>query len=110
MGSLFYGSADAVRIPDRTLAHLQVVAIARLRRDESFTLSWRQPGAARHRCTLWMHAAIPLRFVLDVVTNVPLDREILRAFAAAAHSTAGLVIDLTEPQRDDRAALPVAAR
>lgn len=112
MGNLFYGSTtDPFRIPDVVLAHVRAVTVARLRRDESFTLSWRQPGnATARRCTLWMHAAIPLKFVFDDARNIPLDMAILRDFAEAAHSTTGLIIDLGEPHLEGRAAVPVAAR
>lgn len=112
MGSLFYGStSEPIRIPDIVLAHLQAVTTVRLRRGESFMVSWRVPDAAEgRRSTLWMHAAIPLRFVFDVDAEIALDRGVLRHFAQAAHSTAGLLIDVTEPDGQDSSALPVAAR
>lgn len=112
MGSLFYGStSEPIRIPEIVLAHLQAVTIVRLRRGESFTVSWRLPdGAVGRRSTIWMHPAIPLRFVFDVDAEIALDREILRHFAQAAHSTAGILIDITETDRRDSPALPVAAR
>lgn len=112
MGSLFYGStSEPIRIPDIVLAHLQAVTIVRLRRSESFTVSWRRPdGDVGRRSTIWMHAAIPLRFVFDVSAEIALDRGTLRRLAQAAHSTAGILIDVTESDGRDAAALPVAAR
>ncbi|MCI9859142.1 DUF7882 family protein [Microbacterium proteolyticum] len=112
MGSLFYGSmAEPIRLPDIVLAHLQAVTTARLRRGESFIVSCRLPDAAAgHRSTLWMHAAIPLRFVFDVDAEITLNGETLRHFAQAAQSTAGILIDVTEPDRRDGSALPAAAR
>ena len=39
MGNLYYGTApEPIRVPDRLLSHLKVVAATKLRRGESFTL------------------------------------------------------------------------
>ena len=44
MGTMYYGgSAMPIRIDDRALAHLKVVLATKLRRNESFTLSWPHP-------------------------------------------------------------------
>ena len=44
MGTLHYGGSEAsVHIEERALAHLKVVVATKLRRNESFTLSWRHP-------------------------------------------------------------------
>ena len=41
MAQLYYGnSADPIEMPDRLLAHVKVVLATKLRRSESFTLSW----------------------------------------------------------------------
>ena len=67
MGTIYYGgSATPIHIEDRALAHLKVVISTKLRRDESFTVSWRHPeDQARGRSTLWVHPSIPLRFVFE---------------------------------------------
>ena len=67
MGHLFYGNTtEPFDIPDRLLAHVKVVAATKLRRSESFTLSWQhRPDDAAGRTTLWMQPSIPLRFVFD---------------------------------------------
>lgn len=111
MGSLFYGStSEPVRIPDIVLAHLQAVTTMRLRRGESFTVSWRRPdGDGGRRSTIWMHPAIPLRFVFDVDAEIALDKGALRRLAQAAHSTAGILIDVTESEERNSSALPEAA-
>ncbi len=45
MGTLIYGHGDlTVDFDDRTLAHLQVVIGTKLRRRESFLLSWSDDG------------------------------------------------------------------
>lgn len=112
MGSLFYGSTqEPVSIPDVVLAHLQAVMTVKMRRGESFTVSLRQSGAgAAHLCTLWVHAAIPLRFVFDTVLDIAFDRATLHDFARAANSATGLCIDLTEHGGHDHVAPPSADR
>ena len=39
MGTLYYAD-QAIEMDDRTLAHLKVAVVTKLRRGESFTLSW----------------------------------------------------------------------
>jgi len=65
VGTIFYGgSATPIHIEDRALAHLKVVIATKLRRHESFTVSWRHPdGEPVGRSTIWLHPSIPLRFV-----------------------------------------------
>ncbi len=67
MGRLYYGNGtEAIEMPDRTLAHLRVVATTKLRRSESFSVSWKHPdGVAGGRSTIWLHCSIPLRFEFD---------------------------------------------
>ncbi|MGZ0712421.1 DUF7882 family protein (plasmid) [Coraliomargarita sp. W4R53] len=85
-------------MPDRVLAHLKVVVATKLRRNESFTVSWRHPkDRAPGRSTIWMHASIPLRFMFDAEEAEVLDPEILNDFAKQATSSLGLTIDLNEP-------------
>ena len=51
MGTIYYGgSATPIHIEDRVLAHLKVVVATKLRRGESFTVSWQHPdGETRGR-------------------------------------------------------------
>jgi len=95
MGHLHYGyESDPLIIPDRVLAHLRVVATTKLRRQESFPLTWVHPdGAEGGRTTLWMHAAIPMRFVFDGAEPEDIDRELLQLLGDEANSANGIVID-----------------
>ena len=67
MATLHYGPQDhPIFIEDRALAHLKIVIATKLRRNESFTLSWRHPeGEPGGRSTIWIHPSIPLRFVFE---------------------------------------------
>lgn len=113
MGQLFYGNAsESIEIPDRLLAHLKVLAATKLRRSESFTLTWKHPaGEASGRSTIWLQPSIPLRFVFDSAESEKLDSALLTEMAKSASSSAGLVVDLehTAPAAVAPAAAPVRA-
>ncbi|MGZ0067907.1 DUF7882 family protein [Microbacterium arborescens] len=108
MGQLFYGNmSESIEVPDRLLAHLKVLAATKLRRSESFTLTWRH-GAdiAAGRQTIWLQPSIPLRFVFDALEAEKLDSALLTEMARAATSSTGLVVDFAD--FDVARALPVA--
>lgn len=96
MGSLFYGSSPTpIHMPDRVLAHIKVVIATKLRRGESFTLSWRHPeGEAVGRSTIWLQPSIPLRFVFDESEPEMLDPALLQTYANSANSSGGLTVDI----------------
>lgn len=101
MAKLFYGTAtEPITIDDRILAHVKVVIATKLRRGESFTLSWVH-GADQPvgRSTIWLQPAIPLRFVFESEQPETLDQNLLKRMANDANSSRGLSldIDLTEP-------------
>lgn len=92
MGTIYYGgSATPIHIEDRALAHLKVVIATKLRRDESFTLSWRHPDdQPRGRSTIWLHPSIPLRFVFDDPEPTELSRTWIEDLANSANSSGGI--------------------
>ncbi|AOX45556.1 hypothetical protein [Microbacterium sp. BH-3-3-3] len=94
MGTIHYGgSGTIVHIEDRALAHLKVVISTKLRRGESFTLSWRhRDDEERGRSTLWLHPAIPLRFVFDESEPTMLSREWIERLAESANSSGGIML------------------
>jgi hypothetical protein len=95
MGNLFYGTTtEPLRVPDRLLSHVKVVTATKLRRSESFTLTWAHTDGTPGRTTLWLQPSIPLRFVFDSAEPESLDSATLKAMADMANSSAGLVIDL----------------
>ncbi len=97
MGLIYYDGADnPIHIEDRALAHLKVVVSTKLRRNESFTLSWAHPaGGAPGRTTIWLHPSIPLRFVFDHPESIELRAEWIAAMANSANSSGGITL-LTE--------------
>jgi len=94
MGVIYYGgTAMPIQVEDRALAHLKVVIAGKLRRGESFTLSWRHPDdQPRGRSTIWLHPSIPLRFVFDDPEPAVLSRQWLEELASSAHSTGGIML------------------
>ena len=94
MGTIYYGgSATPIQIDDRALAHLKVVIATKLRRNESFTVSWRHPDdQPRGRSTLWLHPSIPLRFVFDDPEPAELSREWIEELANSANSSGGIML------------------
>jgi len=92
MGTLFYGGSDTpIGIEDRALAHLKVVIATKLRRNESFTLSWQHPpDQERGRSTLWLHPSISLRFTFDEPATIELSRQWIEDLAQSANSSGGI--------------------
>jgi len=90
MGTIYYAGTP-IEIEDRALAHLKVVIATKLRRDESFTLSWQHPDDQPHgRSTLWLHPSIPLRFVFDDPEPVEHNRLWLEELSNSANSSGGI--------------------
>ncbi|GAA4483798.1 hypothetical protein [Microbacterium panaciterrae] len=94
MGFLYYGSAEhPIEIDDLTLAHLKVVIATKLRRSESFTLSWRHDDEQpRGRSTIWLNSAIPLRFEFQGPDPPELDPQRIIAYANSANTSGGILI------------------
>lgn len=94
MGTIYYGgSAMPIHIEDRALAHLKVVIATKLRRGESFTVSWTHPDdQPRGRSTIWLHPSIPLRFVFDDPEPAELSRTWIEDLANSASSTGGILL------------------
>ena len=92
MGTLHYGASDdAIHIEDRALAHLKVVIATKLRRQESFTLSWRHPdGDQAGRSTIWIHPSIPLRFTFEEPETPELNAKWIEALMHSLNSTGGI--------------------
>ncbi|WP_285114536.1 hypothetical protein [Leifsonia sp. fls2-241-R2A-40a] len=90
MAVLSYGGAD-YDFSDRTLAHLQVVITSKLRRRESFALSWiREDDGGRE--TIWVDNGFPIRFRYDEGAIAPLNREWLEVLMDGTHRPNGLLL------------------
>ncbi|WP_369813327.1 ATP-dependent DNA ligase [Yonghaparkia sp. Root332] len=93
MGQLIYASTFEARFDDRVLAHLQIVIVAKLRRQESFAFSWSKPREeGSGRASLWLHPAIPLVFTFHGGRAPTISRAWIEALMSSANSSAGLRI------------------
>jgi hypothetical protein len=104
VGKLIYGAPTwSVEFDDRELAHLRIVITTKLRRGESFSLTWTSdPGTGGGRSSLWLHQAIPLQFVFSGSEEPALNRLWVEALMAKANSSMGLEL-VPEPQPESRA-------
>lgn len=95
MGRLHYdGSADPVLIDDVELAHLKVVLAAKLRRHESFMMTWHpEGGGPPGKATIWIHPAIPLQLFFDSAATPEIDPHHVEEIMHALNSTGELVLD-----------------
>jgi hypothetical protein len=89
MGKLIYSHDSSIVIDDRLLAHLKLAVIAKLRRDEKFSLSWVHDDGSG-RSTIWVHPSIPLRFEFDGSRAPVINRAWVEALVMSANSTGGL--------------------
>lgn len=96
MGHLHYGSpATSFALPDRTLAHIEFVVLAKLRRNEGFALSIDTDSGGRQQ--IWINTASTLRFEFDQqVTDI--NREWLEQLIDSANTAGGLRL-VPEPER-----------
>ncbi len=104
MGSLYYGYQRVqIDFEDRVLAHLQLVIGAKLRRDEGFFFTFREPDNGHS--SIWMSTHIPIEFDFRHAERPRINRRWITALMATANSGRGLVL-VDEPSRDDDGAYP----
>jgi hypothetical protein len=99
LGILYYGACRTpITVDDRTLAHLKVVATSKLRRNESFILSWDEPmenGSGRG--SVFVHPACDLIYRFDGSRNPALDQALLEGMMTESISARGIVIEASMP-------------
>ena len=99
MGTLFYGAARTpISVDDRLLAHLKVIVTSKLRRNESFLLSWDEPPEnGSGRGSVFIHPTCDLIYRFDGSRPAELDQDLLETMATQSTSNRGLVIEATMP-------------
>jgi len=92
MAIFVYGpSSTEIPLDDRVLAHLKIVMLAKLRRNESFAFSWEEGEEGNGaRSTVWIHPAIPLQFKHDEGPAPILNKAWIDQLMQSANTTAGL--------------------
>lgn len=91
-GTLLYGSPPyEICMEERLLAHLKIVIVGKLRRNEPFLLSWdRSVSEGSGGTSVWMHPSIPLQFLFTENRPPRLNPAWLEQLAQAAMSNDGL--------------------
>lgn len=94
MGHIIYGSGDRlIEVDDRTLAHVKTVVVMKLRRNESFLLTWvRQEEGVPRRRSLWLHPSIPLQFEFQTAERIERNKAWLEELMRTANATGDLEI------------------
>ncbi|WAA65198.1 hypothetical protein [Microbacterium oxydans] len=95
MGTLEYNSArPPIDVDDITLAHLKIVIGTKLRRHESFMMTWlsdeRNPAG---RLTIWMHPSIPLVFAFENAKMPVIDTKRIEHMMENLNARGELVLD-----------------
>ncbi|MCS3842572.1 hypothetical protein [Microbacterium sp. AK031] len=95
MGTLEYNSSrPAINVADETLAHLKVVIGTKLRRHESFMMTWLpDQRSAAGRLTIWMHPSIPLVMEFDDPKMAQIDPKRLERMMEHLNARGELVLD-----------------
>jgi len=93
MGYLTYGGSQEYEFEDRTLAHIKVAITMKLRRQESFLLSWsNSPERGGGRTSLWLSPHIPLTFRFSGSRPPQLNKEWLEVLSELSNTARGLTV------------------
>lgn len=99
MGRFIYDTAaNAVEIDDRTLAHLRIVVMNKLRRAEPFMFDV-EVGDGSGRRSFWIHPSVPLQFHFFGSRAPRINRVWVEELMQAASGPGGLMI-LPEPSEE----------
>jgi hypothetical protein len=92
MGSISYDGL-VVGVDDRTLTHLQIVIVNKLRRGDAFLMSWKDSvDAGSGRSAIWMHPQVLIYFKFDGSRVPVINERWLQQLADSAESSRGLVV------------------
>jgi len=99
MGRFIYDTvSNSVEVEDRTLAHLRIVFMNKLRRGEPFMFDV-DAGTGGDRRSFWVHPAVPLQFLFHGSRAPRINRAWVEALMQAASGPAGLSV-VPEPRED----------
>jgi hypothetical protein len=92
MGSISYDGMVVV-VDDRTLTHLQIVIVNKLRRGEAFLMSWMDAkDVGSGRSSIWLHPHVLVYFKFDGSRVPAINERWLKELADSASSSRGLVV------------------
>lgn len=92
MGTISYDGI-VVKIDDRTLTHLQIVIVNKLRRGDTFLMSWRDATeAGSGRSSIWLHPYVLVHFTFDGSRVPAINQRWLAELTESADSSRGLIV------------------
>jgi hypothetical protein len=91
VGTLKYDGVT-VEFEDQILMHIEVVVVRKLRRQEAFFMSWREPESGGGRTGIWVHPAAMLTFHYPGNHNSDIDTEWVERLTVSASSPAGMFV------------------
>ncbi len=101
MGKFVYNTAvNSFEVDDRTLAHLRIVVMNKLRRSESFMFTLAMSDGSGSR-SFWMNSAIPIQFHFFGGRNPRLNHAWVEDLIAAASGPSGLAITAEPAERTE---------
>ena len=99
MGSFTYDAPrNSFQIDDRTIAHLRIVVMNKLRRSEPFMFDLQMADGSGRR-SFWLSPGVALQFRTFSTAPVTINRSWIEALMAGASGPDGLVL---VPEPDDR--------
>lgn len=100
MGKLLYGNGQEYEFDDRTLSHVKIALVTKLRRHESFLLNWQiPPELGGGRMSLWISREIPMAFVFAGSRPPTLNERWMEALLHSSQRTGGMVV-MTEEEAE----------
>ncbi len=91
MGRFIYDTmGNAVELDDRTLAHLRIVVMNKLRRSEPFMFDVDLPHGERR--SFWIHPSVPLQFHFSGSRPPRINRAWIEELMQSASGPAGLSV------------------
>ena len=92
MGTISYDHL-IVKMDDRTLAHVQIVVVNKLRRGEAFLMSWKDSlETGSGRSSIWLHPNVLVHFKFDGSRAPSINPDWLAALSQSADGSRGLIV------------------
>jgi len=92
VGSITYDGV-AIHMDDRTLTHLEIVIVNKLRKGESFLMSWRDaPDVGDGRSAIWLHPYMLVYFKFEGSRVPQINESWLAELVQSADSSRGLIV------------------
>ena len=100
MGRVIYGGGQEYEFDDRTLSHVKIALVTKLRRHESFLLNWQIPAdQGGGRMSIWVSREIPIAFVFGGSRPPRLNERWMDALLHTSQRTGGMVV-MTEEEAE----------